>query len=749
MGLDEDRNTFGPRIWKRDVKNLSRSIQGFLSKLPYNPIASKLRDALLFAALQLSRYSKTQSKSSLSESCSFPSGLMKLLNTSYPDLDFDHFNLKWEQERDNSSLKRTQPPSPPLCATAASGDFNGLEELLKTDPGSVNSVDRQGRSALSYCCRHASPDHMTCLEMLLQYNPALDLRDREGSTALHWAVYAGNADAVSSLLKHGAAYHLADRHRRTPLHLAALSDNSRVLQLLLQQKGADVTVKDARGMTPLFWACAKDNLDALAALQLAESNTSLNSHATDTQGRTLLHWSALSPYGTTCLESLIVPENSYSPDKLGWSPLHYTALTGSQKACDTILDVLPRDQIDSPTPHGFSALHIACYHGNGDVLDSLLSNDCDFRSHTPENISPLEAVTRLQLHYCQLVLETHIGQPRRTGTPRSASEKPTGIPNHLQNSLTPTPPRSPKPPASPKMPRTPMRHHLKANTGNSRPVSRSIPPPDFPTPPPSADQNAFAAKSRPVSAKGRIRPMQKRPSSPAPPHRISSTPTPPSPSYRQVDTGTGMKRTLSFDLNLDLTDQFSALSLPARPHAPTPPAESDAESIVISEASSAPPLSPEEIETASSMLGLPIQKRHSLRPMSDVWNDSGFISPGNISKSQSSLNIRKLRPPLTPSHSSLRYDPSPGRPPPSPYNMQTPSPYNQNITLPNTPQSKRSVPNIIPQSPPAPVFPARASTVPRYKAWKPTKESLPTQRPIIRMSRNEASMGHLSNFYNH
>ena len=367
-------------------------------------------------------------------------------------------------------------------------------------------------------------------------------------------------------------------------------------------------MKDGRGLTPLFWACAKDNLDALAALQLAESNTSLNSHATDTQGRTLLHWAALSPYGTSCLESLIIPENSYRPDSLGWSPLHYTALTGSQRSCETILHVLPRNQIDSPTESGFSPLHIACYHGNGDVLDSLLSHGSDYRSDTPEEVSPLQAVTRLELHYCQLVLETHMGQARRTGTPRSA-EKPTGIPNHVQTSLTPTPPRSPRPPASPKMPHTPIRHHLKANTDNSRLATHSLPPPDLPTPPPSAEkysqQKTLAGRSRPVSAKGRIRPVQssRRTSSPAPPHRVPSTPAPTSPSFRQGDSSTGMKRTLSFDLNLDMTDQFSALSMPPRPHAPTPPLDSDAESIVISEASSAPPLSPGDVETASSHAG--------------------------------------------------------------------------------------------------------------------------------------------------
>ena len=791
MGLKEDQCRFASRIRKRDIKNLGRTLQDFISNLPHTPLASNLRDALLYAALQLSRYNKSQCQTGLSESyLAFPLRIMKLLNESFPEIEFEHFRMKWEHEREHSSLKRPSSTQPDICVYAANGDFAGIEETLQGDVSSVDAVDSCGRSALAYCCRHASPDHMTCLEILLQHSASMDLRDNEGVTALHWAAYTGNSDAVRSLLKHGASAGLTDKSGRAPLHMAAWSDAPRALQLLLQLEDIDTRAKDCRGLTPILWACARDNLDAVNALQLAESKAthSRESFVADSQGRTLAHWAAISPYGVSCLESLVSAESAALQDALGWTPLHYSALTGSQKSCEAILHVLPRDQIDCLTKRGFSALHIACYHGNGDVLDTLLSHGSDYLTPTPEGSSPLDTVVRLKLHYSQLVLEAHISQCRRAGTP-TPNERPlasggmAGIPNHIQAALTPTPPRSPKPPASPKKPASPLRHHLNANAGNPRLLTRSLPSKNTPplteranrinnvnnnnnnnnhsvsTLESSFSSQRLPSRSRPVSAKGRIRPVQatKRPSSPAPPPNgplppdglpRSSTATPPSP--QQINPS-GMRRTLSFDLNLDMTDQFSALGPPPRPTAPTPPCDSDPDSVVISEASSSPPLVPDDIiASASSLLGLPIQKRHSLQAMSDPWslNDSGFVSPNSsIPKSNSALSMRNLPPPLS-SPNTLQYDR---------YNKipHSPSPYNQALTLPNTPHSSRPLSKLLYDTMTNPThFPpqqalltARGSDSPRYKAWRPIKESLPSQRPVMRVHRSDARIS--SSHYTH
>ena len=236
MGLNGDKCGFGGRIRKRDVKNLGRTLQEFISKLPYTPLASSLRDALLYTALQLSRYNRSQCESSFTDTqVSIPLSTMKLLSESYPEIDLDLFKIKWERERDNSTLTRSHAPHPDICIYAANGDFTGIERVLQTDINEVDSVDSFGRSALTSCCRHSSPDHMTCLEILLQHNATMDLRDNDGVTALHWAAYTGNADAVRSLLKHGASASITDKNGRSALHMATQADTPRVLELLLRQ----------------------------------------------------------------------------------------------------------------------------------------------------------------------------------------------------------------------------------------------------------------------------------------------------------------------------------------------------------------------------------------------------------------------------------------------------------------------------------------------------------------------------------
>ena len=88
----------------------------------------------------------------------------------------------------------------------------------------------------------------------------------DGSTALHWAVYHDNAEAVDLLLKAGADTKAATRLNATPLYLAAESGNAAMVQKLLAGGADPNQTVLSQNETPLMFAARSGNVEAVRAL---------------------------------------------------------------------------------------------------------------------------------------------------------------------------------------------------------------------------------------------------------------------------------------------------------------------------------------------------------------------------------------------------------------------------------------------------------------------------------------------------
>jgi ankyrin repeat protein len=107
-------------------------------------------------------------------------------------------------------------------------------------------------------------------------------------TALHKAALLGNAERVKELLKKGADPNTQDKYGRTPLHKAALRGHVDVVKLLLERLfkithrrrwghvdvvklllvyGADPTVEDKDGKTPLDLAKAEGRREVVSVIE--------------------------------------------------------------------------------------------------------------------------------------------------------------------------------------------------------------------------------------------------------------------------------------------------------------------------------------------------------------------------------------------------------------------------------------------------------------------------------------------------
>lgn len=190
--------------------------------------------------------------------------------------------------------------------------LSGLTKLLKAGDCDVNEQLQGGWSALMFACGHESDAGLPAVRLLLsaganvdatdwlgqtalmiaidsesehavaellRLNADIGLRDRNGSTALHYASKRGLAGVISALLDAGAAINASSgTGDKTPLHCAVLGAGSSggrlsaVRALLSALPAPDLEASDANGNTALHLACIAVGGEADAiALALVEA----------------------------------------------------------------------------------------------------------------------------------------------------------------------------------------------------------------------------------------------------------------------------------------------------------------------------------------------------------------------------------------------------------------------------------------------------------------------------------------------
>jgi len=112
------------------------------------------------------------------------------------------------------------------------------------------------------------------MKLLIAKCDTLDHRDKEGRSALHWAVQFGCVEIVQGLLKKGANVNLKDNRGRSPLHIAVMGEitddtkKKEMMVKMLLKYGADARTKDGEGKTPLqripWWRSARGMKKAFA-----------------------------------------------------------------------------------------------------------------------------------------------------------------------------------------------------------------------------------------------------------------------------------------------------------------------------------------------------------------------------------------------------------------------------------------------------------------------------------------------------
>lgn len=102
---------------------------------------------------------------------------------------------------------------------------------------------------------------------ILKTHPNPDARDSSGGTALHAAMFQKNIKIVEMLIDYGLDVNaIGPKNGYTPLHDAVWGDNPAAAKLLLE-KGADPSIKNKEGQTPLEKAQSEGKEDLVNVLQ--------------------------------------------------------------------------------------------------------------------------------------------------------------------------------------------------------------------------------------------------------------------------------------------------------------------------------------------------------------------------------------------------------------------------------------------------------------------------------------------------
>ena len=151
----------------------------------------------------------------------------------------------------------------PLFDAARRGDAAGVERLVANGV----DIDEPGRNAETPLMAAALAGKVAIAELLIGRGADVMARNTGGFTSLHAAAYSGSEAIARLLLEHGAVLEdKANISGDTPLLLAAEENHVEVAELLIA-RGADLSIPDRDGFTPLSQAWAKKRTEMVRFLK--------------------------------------------------------------------------------------------------------------------------------------------------------------------------------------------------------------------------------------------------------------------------------------------------------------------------------------------------------------------------------------------------------------------------------------------------------------------------------------------------
>lgn len=231
-----------------------------------------------------------------------------------------------------------------------------IEEVTKVinDGADIKARDEVGLTPLHWACGISTRTEV--IKLLLDRGANIEARDEHGKTPIHVAsAFSTTPDVISLLLDAGADVEALTKTGLTPLGWAAAKSKTPEVISLLLDRGANIEARDKYGWTPIFGAVNNENRETFSLLL----NRDANIESCDEDGKTLLHWAAMTNE-TPDVISLLLDRGAdieSSDNKHGWTPLHVAVCNGKLEVISFLLE--RRANIECRDKIGLAPIHLA------------------------------------------------------------------------------------------------------------------------------------------------------------------------------------------------------------------------------------------------------------------------------------------------------------------------------------------------------------------------------------------------------
>ena len=252
-----------------------------------------------------------------------------------------------------------------LLNAVKKGNVNAVKKLLNNG-ANVNRADNEnGITPLLTASRNG---HTEVVKLLLNKGADVNKADKNGRTPLWNASGEGHTKVVKVLLgARGIDVNKVDNYGQTPLIIASYEGHMDIVKLLLA-KGADINQVDEDGESALHAASDAGHDDIVKFLMAKGADV----NKADNEGRTHL-WIATRNGHVSTVRELLKSKNVQvdKADKKGWTPLMIASQFGSPLCARALLKA--GANINKTKPDGVTALHVASFNDQEDVVKELLA----------------------------------------------------------------------------------------------------------------------------------------------------------------------------------------------------------------------------------------------------------------------------------------------------------------------------------------------------------------------------------------